>query len=53
MPANIQESANHLYKTRQVNSGEISAADGSAYKVIDNEIDQIKAEILDVISGLC
>lgn len=52
MPANIQEHANHLYKAWQVNYGEISAADDSAYKVLDNDIDQTKADILDVISDL-
>ncbi len=52
MPKNIQDRANHFYKIWQENNQDISAADDSAYTVIDNEIDQIKAEILDVISAL-
>ncbi len=52
MPKNIQDRADHFYKTWQENNRYISAADDYSYMLIDNEIDQIKSEILDVISAL-
>ena len=52
MPKNIQQHANHLYKTWQENNRKISTVDESSYTAIDKEIDQIKTEILDVISAL-
>lgn len=52
MPNTIQNSASHLYQTWQDNSGDITASDSTAYKIIDEEIDQLKVDILNVVSAL-
>ena len=52
MPNNIKTQANHLYEIWQENNAKIAAIDSTAYKTIDEEIDQLKAEILAVVLDL-
>ncbi len=52
MPNNIQKKANNFYKVWQENNAEIAATNSTAYNTIDKEIDDLKAEILKVVSAL-
>ncbi len=52
MPKEIKRLSNHLYKIWQENNADIAASNPAAYEAIDKEIDQLKVEILDVITAL-
>ena len=46
MPTQIQQHAKHLFETWQDNNGRITA-----YKMIDMEIDNLKLNILNVVTS--